>query len=107
MELEPADWSEYLEAEGLPPDFLKTADHAAFHVLVARDRGEIVSAALAYDLKTDCGIYNLGTAERARRRGLGAAVTAAQRSGPETSSRRVTRQRRAGRCSAPSGLPDS
>jgi GNAT superfamily N-acetyltransferase len=58
-----ADWGEYLKSESLPPDFLKGADHAAFHVLVAR---------------LDCGIYNVGTAAEARRRGLGTAVTAAQ-----------------------------
>jgi GNAT superfamily N-acetyltransferase len=73
-----ADWGEYLKSESLPPDFLKGADHAAFHVLVARLDGEIVSAALAYDFRGDCGIYNVGTAAEARRRGLGTAVTAAQ-----------------------------
>jgi GNAT superfamily N-acetyltransferase len=78
LALETADWAEYRTAEGLPPDFLEKADHAAFHVLVARDDGEILSAALAYDFRGDCGIYNVGTAEKARRRGLGTAVTAAQ-----------------------------
>jgi ribosomal protein S18 acetylase RimI-like enzyme len=76
--LGPADWSEYLAAEGLSPEFLATADHGAFHVLVARAGGDIVAAALAYDFDGDCGIYNVGTAARARRRGLGSAVTAAQ-----------------------------
>jgi GNAT superfamily N-acetyltransferase len=76
--LESADWAEYLKFEDLPPDFLKTADHAAFNVLVARVDGEIVSAALAYDFHGDCGIYNVGTAAEARRRGLGTALTAAQ-----------------------------
>ena len=72
------DWPEYLEMEGLPPDFLRTADHAAFHVLAARAGGELVAAALAYDFSGDCGIYNVGTVEKARRRGLGTALTAAQ-----------------------------
>ena len=76
--LRSAEWADYLRAEGLPADFLKQADHAAFHVLVARLDGEIVSAALAYDFRGDCGIYNVGTAEKARRRGLGTALTAAQ-----------------------------
>jgi GNAT superfamily N-acetyltransferase len=76
--LQPADWAEYLRSEGLSPDFLKGADHAAFHVLVARLDGEIVSAALAYDFRGDCGIYNVGTVTTARRRGLGTALTAAQ-----------------------------
>ena len=64
--------------EGLPPDFLAAADHAAFHLLVARADGELVAAALAYDFADDCGIYNVGTVEMARRRGLGTALTAAQ-----------------------------
>jgi len=79
LELGPADWSEYLAFEGLPPEFLRGADHAAFHVMVARDGGgDIIAAALAYDAGSDCGIFNVGTAERARRRGLGTALTAAQ-----------------------------
>jgi hypothetical protein len=65
----PADWSEYLRAEGLPPDFLSAADHPALHVLAARLDGAVVASALAYDFGADCGIYNVGTAERARRRG--------------------------------------
>jgi hypothetical protein len=77
-ELGTAEWLEYLSMEGLPPDFLAAADHAAFHLLVARADGELVAAALAYDLADDCGIYNVGTAEKARRRGLGTALTAAQ-----------------------------
>jgi GNAT superfamily N-acetyltransferase len=76
--LGPADWPEYLRMEGLPPGFLSTADHAAFHLLAARADGEMVAAALAYDFADDCGIYNVGTVQRARRRGLGTALTAAQ-----------------------------
>src|SRR4029077_11735572 len=76
--LRPARWLEYLTMEGLPLDFLSTADHAAFHLLAARADGELVAAALAYDFGGDCGIYNLGTVEKARRRGLGTALTAAQ-----------------------------
>jgi GNAT superfamily N-acetyltransferase len=76
--LRPARWLEYLTMERLPLDFLRTADHAAFHLLAARADGELVAAALAYDFGGDCGIYNLGTVEKARRRGLGTALTAAQ-----------------------------
>ena len=76
--LRPARWLEYLMLAVLPLDFLSTADHAAFHLLAARADGEIVAAALAYDFGDDCGIYNVGTVEKARRRGLGTALTAAQ-----------------------------
>jgi len=76
--LRPARWLEYLTMEHLPLDFLRTADHAAFHLLAARADGEMVAAVLAYDFDGDCGIYNLGTVEKARRRGLGTALTAAQ-----------------------------
>jgi GNAT superfamily N-acetyltransferase len=76
--LGPAEWSEYLRMDGLPPDFLSDADHASFHLLAARVDGEMVAAALAYDFGDDCGIYNVGTVEKARRRGLGTALTAAQ-----------------------------
>ena len=76
--LRPARWLEYLTLEGLPLDFLSTADHAAFHVLAARIDGEMVAAALAYDFGDDCGIYNVETVEKARKRGLGTALTAAQ-----------------------------
>jgi len=76
--LRPARWLEYLTIEHLPLDFLATADHAAFHLLAARIDGEMVAAALAYDFGGDCGIYNVGTVEKARKRGLGTALTAAQ-----------------------------
>jgi len=75
--LRPARWLEYLTMEHLPLDFLATADHAAFHLLAARIDGEMVAAALAYDFGDDCGIYNVGTVEKARKRGLGTALTAA------------------------------
>ena len=78
IDLGPAAWPEYLKMDGLPPDFLATADHAAFHLLAARIDGEMVAAALAYDYAGDSGIYNVGTVEKARRRGLGTALTAAQ-----------------------------
>ncbi|HEX6870000.1 MAG TPA: GNAT family N-acetyltransferase [Micromonosporaceae bacterium] len=78
VDLGPAAWSEYVQYEGLPPDFLARADHAALHVLVAREDGEIVAASLAYDLGDDCGIYNVATLPHARGRGLASAVTVAQ-----------------------------
>ena len=78
IEIWPATWSDYLRFEGLPRDFLATADHALLHVLTIRLDGDIVAAALAYDRCGDCGIFNVGTAERARRRGFGTALTVAQ-----------------------------
>jgi ribosomal protein S18 acetylase RimI-like enzyme len=82
-DLGPAGWAEYLRMDGLPPDFLEHADHATFHLLAARTDGEMVAAALAYDFGDDCGIYNVGTVEKARRRGLGTALTAAQAYGAQ------------------------
>ena len=78
IDLGPADWLDYLTMDGLPPISSSTADHGAFHLLAARIDGEMVAAALAYDFGDDCGIYNVGTVEKARRRGLGTALTAAQ-----------------------------
>jgi GNAT superfamily N-acetyltransferase len=75
---EPIGWAEYLASDGLPPDFLRDADHAAFHPLGIRVDGAIVTAALAYDHEGDCGVFNVGTAEPYRRRGLGTAITLAQ-----------------------------
>jgi ribosomal protein S18 acetylase RimI-like enzyme len=76
IELAPPDWREYLRIVGVPPDFLSGADPAAFHVLVARPDGKNVATAMAFDHDGDCGIYNVGTLEHARRRGLGTALTA-------------------------------
>jgi GNAT superfamily N-acetyltransferase len=78
IEISPACWSDYLSFDGLPADFLAAADHAALHVLAVRLDGGIVAAALAYDHRGDCGIFNVGTAEHARRRGFSTALTLAQ-----------------------------
>jgi GNAT superfamily N-acetyltransferase len=78
IDLGPPDWFECLRIIGVPPGLLGGADHAAFHVLVARLGGENVATAMAFDLRGDCGIYNVATLEGARRRGLGTALTAVQ-----------------------------
>jgi ribosomal protein S18 acetylase RimI-like enzyme len=81
IDLGPADWSEYLRILrlfGAPPGLLSGADPARFHVLVARLGGENVATAMAFDHGGDCGIYNVGTLEHARRRGLGTALTMLQ-----------------------------
>ena len=76
IELGPPDWVEHLRIIGVPPGLLSGADHAAFRVSVARLDGDNVATAMAFDRGGDCGIYNAGTLERARRRGLGTALTA-------------------------------
>jgi ribosomal protein S18 acetylase RimI-like enzyme len=76
LELGAPDLSEHLRLAGMPASFLRAADPAAFHVLVARSGGENVATGIAYELDGDCGIYNVGTLEGARRRGLGTALTA-------------------------------
>jgi GNAT superfamily N-acetyltransferase len=78
LELGSPDWCEYLRLFGLPLGLLSGADHAAFHLTVARLGGEDVATALAFDHGGDCGIYNVATREHARRRGLGTALTALQ-----------------------------
>ncbi|POM25919.1 putative acetyltransferase [Actinomadura rubteroloni] len=75
IDLGPPDWSEYLRVLGTPPGLLEKADSTAFHVLIARLDGENVATAMAFDHDGDCGIYNVGTLEHARRRGLGTALT--------------------------------
>jgi ribosomal protein S18 acetylase RimI-like enzyme len=66
----------FLAAFGVPSGLLAGTDPTSFHLFVARVAGEIVAAAIALDFDGDCGIYNVGTLEHARRRGLGTAVTA-------------------------------
>ena len=72
----PPDWSEYLRVLELPTGLLDDVDQSVFHVQIARLDGENVTAGMAFDLDSDCGIYNVGTRERARRQGLATAVTA-------------------------------
>jgi GNAT superfamily N-acetyltransferase len=76
IELGSTEWDEYLRIFGLPPGLLSRADHSVFHLLVACLDDESVATAMAFDHCGDCGIYNVGTLERARRRGLGTALTA-------------------------------
>ena len=78
IELAAADWSEHLRLAGLPGGFLNRMDPSRFHVSVARLSGENVSTAIAFDFAGDCGIYNVGTLESARRHGLATGLTAIQ-----------------------------
>jgi len=75
LELAAPNWSEYLRIVGVPPDFLSGADPGAYHIALARLDGDTVATGMAFDLDGDSGIYNVGTVEHARRRGLGTAVT--------------------------------
>jgi ribosomal protein S18 acetylase RimI-like enzyme len=95
VDLAAPDWSEYLRLLGVAPDFLSRAGPAAYHVVLARLDGETVATGMAFDLDGDSGIYNVGTLERARRRGLGTAVTLlllhdARRRGCQTASLQST-----------------
>jgi len=78
IDLAPPDWAEHLRIAGVPPGFLAAADPTAYHVLLARLDGETVATAMSFDHAGDCGIYNVGTLEHARRRSLGTALTAIQ-----------------------------
>jgi GNAT superfamily N-acetyltransferase len=69
MDAEAIGWHEHLRMFGLPP-LLAGADVARFHVLAARFDGALATGAIALDHDGDCGIYNVGTVEPARRRGL-------------------------------------
>jgi ribosomal protein S18 acetylase RimI-like enzyme len=75
VDLGPPDWPEYLRLLGLPSCFLAGADPAAYQVRIGRLDRENVATAMAFDHAGDCGIYNVGTLEHARRRGLGTALT--------------------------------
>lgn len=76
IELGQANWCEHLRIAGAPPNLLDHADPHAYHILIARLGGEDVATAMAFDHAGDCGIYNTGTLEHARRRGLATALTA-------------------------------
>jgi GNAT superfamily N-acetyltransferase len=79
IELGPSHWVDhlrYLEVFGVPDGLLGGTDPSVFHVLMARHGGENVATAIAFDHDGDCGVFNVSTLEAARRRGLGAAITA-------------------------------
>jgi ribosomal protein S18 acetylase RimI-like enzyme len=79
LDLAPPDWEAYLdllERDGAPPGLLSGVAPGEFTVRIACLDGQPVAAALAFDVGDDCGIYNVGTLEHARRRGLGTALTA-------------------------------
>jgi GNAT superfamily N-acetyltransferase len=79
-ELTVGPWPDYLrllQAEpGVPPGLLDGVDPCAFRVRLAALDGELVASALSLERDDDCGIFNVGTVEHARRRGIGTAITA-------------------------------
>ena len=78
IELGSLEWAGYVRLFGLPDGLLSGADHRMFHLVVANLGGEPAASAMAFDHGGDCGIFNVTTLEHARRRGLGAALTALQ-----------------------------
>jgi ribosomal protein S18 acetylase RimI-like enzyme len=68
-------WHEYVLRFGFQDSFLAHADHDRCILGVARRDGEPVAAALAFDHEGDCGIYNVGPLEHARRQGYASVVT--------------------------------
>jgi ribosomal protein S18 acetylase RimI-like enzyme len=78
LEVERIGWSEWVAIFDLPSGLLARLDREAFHILSTRLDGEQVASAIAFDHELACGIYNVGTLEYARRRGLGTALTAVQ-----------------------------
>jgi ribosomal protein S18 acetylase RimI-like enzyme len=78
LELASIGWEDYVRIFELPDGLLALGDHSVYHLLVAQLDGRPVATAMSYDHDGDCGIYNVGTLEHARRRGLGTAITALQ-----------------------------
>jgi ribosomal protein S18 acetylase RimI-like enzyme len=79
VELGPSRWADhlrYLQDVGAPDGLLDGTAPRAFHVLTATLDGENVATAIAFDHDGDCGVFNVGTLEAARHRGLASALTA-------------------------------
>jgi ribosomal protein S18 acetylase RimI-like enzyme len=76
LKLRRTGWSEHRRVGELPEGLLNGADPASFHIFIAGFGGQDAATAIAFDHAGDCGIYNVGTVERARRRGLATGLTA-------------------------------
>jgi GNAT superfamily N-acetyltransferase len=77
FDVEPWGWPRYLaflRSEGLPGGLLSGVDPDAFHVLGGRIAGRDVASAIAFDHYGDCGVFNMGTLEPFRRRGVATAL---------------------------------
>jgi GNAT superfamily N-acetyltransferase len=78
-ELRDASWPDYLRylaTFGVPDGLLAGVDGSGFRVVAARLDDETVATGLAFEHAGDCGIFNVSTLVRARRRGIGTALTA-------------------------------
>ncbi|HEY1294924.1 MAG TPA: GNAT family N-acetyltransferase [Chloroflexota bacterium] len=75
LDLRPLEWPDYLRIFDLPPALLANGSRECLQVVVAFLDDEPVTSALTFDLGRDCGIYNVGTLDYARRRGLATALT--------------------------------
>jgi GNAT superfamily N-acetyltransferase len=76
LDIRPLDWSDYLRIFDLPRGLLGRGNREDLQPVVAFVDDAPVSSALTFDVAGDCGIYNVGTLERARRCGLATALTA-------------------------------
>jgi len=72
LQVERRDWQRYLDVLGVPDGLLTGVDPGEFGVLVQG----LEAAAMTFDHHDDCGVFNVGTIERVRRRGLATALTA-------------------------------
>jgi GNAT superfamily N-acetyltransferase len=75
VDLAPPDLAEHLRIIGAPAGLLSAADRDVVRIMVARLAGANVATAMGFDHDGDRGIFNVGTLETARRRGLGTALT--------------------------------
>ena len=75
LDLVAAEWREHLRLINAPSTLLDALDPTALHLLVARNDDANVATGFGFDHDGDSGIYNVGTLEHARRRGIGSALT--------------------------------
>jgi hypothetical protein len=67
--------SDYLRIFDLPSGLLAKAGREPLQLTVGWLNGEPVTSALTFDLAGACGIYNVGTLDHLRRRGLATLLT--------------------------------
>jgi GNAT superfamily N-acetyltransferase len=72
----PWDRAEYLRVMEIGPEMFAGNDLGAYEILLGQLDGENVATGTALEHEGDVGVFNVGTLEHARRRGLGTALTA-------------------------------